>query len=138
MALLGKALPAGALWQTLETVAQLRRDAAHLFERIDLVVMPSAAAMPWPADETHPQSIDGQVVGPRGHAVFTGWVNAAGLPSLNVPVKPAEGLPIGLQLIGPYGSDSGLLALGKAFEAHRDSARCWPDLPSSSRSSGVN
>jgi aspartyl-tRNA(Asn)/glutamyl-tRNA(Gln) amidotransferase subunit A len=128
MASLGAALPATTLWQTLEAAAQLRRDAAHLFERIDLIAMPSSAAMPWPADETHPASIAGQAVGPRGHAIFTGWVNAAGLPGLNVPVEPAGGMPIGLQLIGPFGSDAALLALGKAFETHCGSPWSWPAL----------
>ncbi len=122
----GQRQPAPVLWQTLESAAQLRRDAAHLFETIDLIAMPSSAAMPWPADQSHPQTIDGQPVGPRGHAIFTGWVNAAGLPALNVPVEPARGLPIGLQLIGPYGSDAALLALGAAFEAQMARPWVWP------------
>jgi aspartyl-tRNA(Asn)/glutamyl-tRNA(Gln) amidotransferase subunit A len=128
MASQGAALPATTLWQTLETAAQLRRDAAHLFERIDLIVMPSSAAMPWPADETHPPSIAGQTVGARGHAIFTGWVNAAGLPALNVPVDPAGGMPIGLQLIRPFGSDAALMALGKAYEAHCGLPWRWPPI----------
>jgi aspartyl-tRNA(Asn)/glutamyl-tRNA(Gln) amidotransferase subunit A len=128
MASQGATLPATTLWETLETAAQLRRDAAHLFERIDLIAMPSSAAMPWPADATHPPSISGQAVGARGHAIFTGWVNAAGLPGLNVPVEPTGGMPIGLQLIGPFGSDAALMALGKAFETHCGSSWSWPSL----------
>ncbi len=132
----GAALPATTLWQVLETAAQLRRDAARLFERFDLIAMPSSAAMPWPADVTHPPTIAGQPVGPRGHAIFTGWVNAAGLPGLNVPVETADRLPaplpdrlpIGLQLITPYGSDAALLALGQAFEAQGNRPWCWPPL----------
>jgi aspartyl-tRNA(Asn)/glutamyl-tRNA(Gln) amidotransferase subunit A len=119
---------AASLWQTLEMAAQLRRDVAHLFEHIDLIVMPSAAAMPWAAEQTYPPNIAGLPVGPRGHAIFTGWVNAAGLPGLNVPVEPLGGLPIGLQLIGPFGSDVALLALGEAFEAQNPQPWRWPDL----------
>ena len=52
------------------------------------------------------------MIGPRGHAIFTGWVNAAGLPALAIPCEPsAQGLPIGLQLIGDYGTDDALLEL---------------------------
>lgn len=118
MAEAGARLPATLLWQMLEATAQLRRDAAALFSRHDLVVMPSAAALPWPADQAHPPTIDGQAVGPRGHAVFTGWVNAAGLPAVSMPCAPsAEGLPIGVQLIAGFGRDAALLDLAAAFEA---------------------
>lgn len=113
----GEAVGAAALWQLLEAVAQLRRDCAQLFETFDLIAMPSAAALPWPAQEAFPLVIDGQDVGPRGHAVFTGWVNAAGLPAVSVPTAPsASGLPIGLQLIGPYGADDAVLDAAEAFE----------------------
>lgn len=125
----GARLPAPVLWQTLESAAQLRRDAAHLFEHIDLIAMPSSAAMPWAADQPFPTTIDGQPVGPRGHAIFTGWVNAAGLPALNVPVSPVEGLPVGLQLIGPFGSDAALLALAEGAAATIGPAWRWPPRP---------
>ena len=125
----GRHLPATRLWQIIEHVSQLRRDCAALFERIDLIVMPSAAALPWPAHEAYPPRIDDQPVGPRGHAVYTGWVNAAGLPGLALPATPsAEGLPIGLQLIGAYGSDDLLLDLGAAYEAIAPWADRWPAL----------
>lgn len=118
MAEAGARLPATCLWQMLEAAAQLRRDAAALFERFDLVVMPSAAALPWPAEQAWPPLIDGQPVGPRGHAVFTGWVNAAGLPAVSVPCAPsAEGLPIGVQLIAGFGRDAALLQVAEVFEA---------------------
>ena len=62
-------------------------------------------------------------------AAYTGWVNAAGLPGLALPAAPArEGLPIGLQLIGPYGGDDLLLDLGTAFETAAPWADRWPPL----------
>lgn len=124
----GAACPASMLWQTLEVAMQLRRDVAHLFRHIDLIAMPSAAAMPWPAEQTHPPQIAGRLVGPRGHAIFTGWVNAAGIPGLTIPVADAGLLPIGLQLIGPFGSDAALLALGDALQKQTGRVWCWPDL----------
>ncbi|MEZ5700725.1 MAG: amidase family protein [Burkholderiaceae bacterium] len=80
--------------------------------------MPSAAALPWPATQAFPTEIAGQAVGPRGHAVFTGWVNAAGLPAMSLPVESSSsGLPIGLQLVGPYGADDTLFDLAQALES---------------------
>lgn len=129
MAALGRTLPAARLWDILERVKQLRRDSVALFDAVDVIVMPSAAALPWPAEEVFPTQIDGRQVGPRGHAVYTGWVNAAGLPALALPCAPSrEGLPVGMQLVGPYGSDLQLLELGAAFEAAHPWAHRWPSL----------
>ena len=103
-------LPAHRLLEILETTRVLRRDVDRLFESFDFVLMPTAAAMPWAADQTHPTSIAGEPAGPRSHAVFTGWVNAAGLPALSFPGEPSpNGLPIGVQLIGPWGADQAVL-----------------------------
>jgi aspartyl-tRNA(Asn)/glutamyl-tRNA(Gln) amidotransferase subunit A len=128
-AALGRRVSGSRVWQIMERVRDLRRESAALFERIDVIVMPAAAALPWPAAEAYPTRIDGQEVGPRGHAVYTGWVNAAGLPGLALPCAPSrEGLPIGLQLIGGYGRDDLLLDLGAAYEAIAPWAERWPDL----------
>lgn len=129
MAERGRKLPAARLWEILEHVTQMRRDSVALFEQIDVIVMPSAAALPWTAELAFPDRIDGQEVGPRGHAVYTGWVNAAGLPALALPCVPSrEGLPIGMQLIGRYGSDLALMDLGAEYEAAYPWADRWPAL----------
>jgi aspartyl-tRNA(Asn)/glutamyl-tRNA(Gln) amidotransferase subunit A len=126
---LGRSVSGPRVWQIMDRVRRLRAESAALFEHIDVIVMPAAAALPWPAAMPYPTVIDGQDVGPRGHAVYTGWVNAAGLPGLAVPAAPsAEGLPIGLQLIGAYGSDSLLLDLGATYEAVAPWADRWPEL----------
>ena len=129
MAEQGRGLPAARLWQILEHVKQLRRDATALFEEVDVIVTPAVAALPWTAQAAYPTHIDGHEVGPRDHAVYTGWVNAAGLPALALPCAPSRGgLPIGMQLIGRYGSDDQLLDLGAAHEAAHPWADRWPAL----------
>lgn len=129
MAERGRAIPAARLWQVLEQVKKLRRDSVALFANVDVIVLPSAAALPWKAEDAYPTHIAGQEVGPRGHAVYTGWVNAAGLPGLALPCEPSrEGLPIGMQLVGPYGADDLLLDLGAAYEAAHPWAHRRPAL----------
>jgi aspartyl-tRNA(Asn)/glutamyl-tRNA(Gln) amidotransferase subunit A len=129
MAQQGRQLPAARLWQIVEQVKQLRQGSVALFDTIDVIAMPSAAALPWPAEDAFPTHIDGHEVGPRGHAIYTGWVNAAGLPALALPCAPSrEGLPIGMQLVGRYGADDALLDLGEAFEAVQPWAHRRPSL----------
>ena len=118
MAARGAAAHATELWEILDLVDDLRRAAARTFAETDVILTPSCAAMPWPADEAFPPRIAGVDVGPRGHAVFTGWVNAAGLPALQLPAgHAASGLPIGVQLVGGMGAERRLLDLGLAYEA---------------------
>jgi len=117
MAAQGERIGAARLLAGLETVAAFRRATAALLETFDVVLMPSAAALPWPAEEAFPPAIDGVSVGPRGHAVFTGWVNVCGHPAISVPSSPSRaGLPIGVQMIGPFGADDLLLALARDYE----------------------
>jgi aspartyl-tRNA(Asn)/glutamyl-tRNA(Gln) amidotransferase subunit A len=90
---------------------EARRLAAGLFSRFDLLLCPAIAALAWPAAEVFPPSIDGRPVGPRGHAVFTGWMNVAGLPAATVPLAmTADAGGIGAQIVAGRGRDRDLLA----------------------------
>jgi aspartyl-tRNA(Asn)/glutamyl-tRNA(Gln) amidotransferase subunit A len=49
--------------------------------------------------------------------IFTIPANLAGIPALAIPAKNREGdLPIGFQLMGKWGDDQNLFALGKMYE----------------------
>jgi aspartyl-tRNA(Asn)/glutamyl-tRNA(Gln) amidotransferase subunit A len=121
MAEAGAAVTAGQVLDALAVAAEMRREAAALFTRYDLLLCPAIAALAWPADSVFPPEIDGQPVGPRGHAVFTAWMNVAGLPAATVPVAmTAEDGGIGLQLVAGHGRDRDLLALLAASPALAD------------------
>jgi aspartyl-tRNA(Asn)/glutamyl-tRNA(Gln) amidotransferase subunit A len=91
----------------LQIVAVVAQDFATLFTRFDLLLLPTAAAQPWLIGISHPETIDGKPVGPRGHAVFTAFANALGLPAISVPGPVADdGMPIGIQLCGAPGADA--------------------------------
>lgn len=116
-ALSGARCPATRLWEVFERTATLRDVARQLFDNQTLMITPSIAALSWPAGEAYPPTIDGQSVGPRGQAVFSGWVNAAGLPAINLPAQPSRaGLPIGFQIVGGPGRDDDLLAIAAAYQ----------------------
>ena len=100
----------------LEKVAALRRLAAEIFAEFDLVLTPTTAALPWPAATPYPDRIAGRPAGPRDHAIFTGWINAAGLPALSLPIAVSRaGLPIGAQLAAGFGADASLLDFALAL-----------------------
>jgi aspartyl-tRNA(Asn)/glutamyl-tRNA(Gln) amidotransferase subunit A len=122
---LGRAATARALFDLLYEVVRLRSELDLLFERYDVLLTPAAAALPWPADQTHPPQIAGRDVGPRGHAVFTAFANATGLPGIAIPCGFAQGLPVGVQLVASEGGDDRLIALAREFER----AHPWQRFP---------
>jgi aspartyl-tRNA(Asn)/glutamyl-tRNA(Gln) amidotransferase subunit A len=125
----GAALTASDYVDALDKVTLLRAHLADVFARFDVMLTPSAAALPWPADETHPATIDGKPVGPRGHAVFTAFANAGGLPGISIPCRPsAGGLPIGVQLVAGFGEDETLLRLAAQYERAHPWSHRWPPL----------
>ncbi|TCZ58709.1 amidase [Roseicella aquatilis] len=129
MAAAGRALSPQAVFAALDGIAAFRRRMAGFFQGWDLILTPAAAALPWPAEQVAPPVIDGQAVGPRGHAVFTNFANLGGLPGIALPCQPSEaGLPIGFQLVGPAGSDALLCAMAAEWEAAQPWADRWPEL----------
>ena len=53
-------------------------------------------------------------------------VNMAGLPGISIPCGLSEGMPVGLQLIGPAWSEPRLFALARGYEA-LTAAAAWRD-----------
>lgn len=123
----GRAVPAHRYLEGIEAVRLFRREVAESADDWDIIMTPSAAALPWPADHEFPRTIAGRDVGPRGHAVFTGWVNACGHPAISLPCAPSRsGLPIGFQLVGRYGDDEAVFRLAAQYENAAPFADRWP------------
>lgn len=126
----GRRLSAIDLFEAQSLQRAMEADMAQLFMHHDVILTPSSAAMPWPAQESHPQAIAGEAVDARGHAVFTAFVNGAGLPAVSLPAEPpASGMPVGFQLVGAPGAEALLCALALAFEARHPWAHRRPQEP---------
>ena len=85
VAMHGLNLSAIAYIDALGAIRRVERQLSQVFENYDLVLTPSAAALPWKANQAFPEEIAGQAVGPRGHAVFTAFVNLVGAAGINLP-----------------------------------------------------
>jgi amidase/aspartyl-tRNA(Asn)/glutamyl-tRNA(Gln) amidotransferase subunit A len=89
----------------------------------DLLVNPTVACLPVPNAD------DGNTVGPReieGVAVdpLIGWcltyiANMTGHPAASIPAGMADGLPVGMQIMGRCGADGDVIAASAAFERLR-------------------
>jgi aspartyl-tRNA(Asn)/glutamyl-tRNA(Gln) amidotransferase subunit A len=129
MAADGKTLTAADFLSALESVSKFRLDLSDVFEGYDLVLTPTAAALPWAAEEPFPKAIAGMPAGPRAHAVFTGWVNIGGLPGISLPAGFSQsGLPIGVQLVTGFGRDEQLLEFSESAMKFVAPSRPFPKL----------
>jgi aspartyl-tRNA(Asn)/glutamyl-tRNA(Gln) amidotransferase subunit A len=59
--------------------------------------------------------------------IYTIAANMAGLPGMSIPVGPANGLPVGLQLVGDYFAESRLLNVAHQFQQATDWHRQIPE-----------
>ena len=102
--------------------------------RFDVVLTPALARRPVPTGEIHGRGPD-----PWGHyrrsgafTPYTAIVNVMGLPAITLPLYQGEdGLPTGVQLIGPPAREELLLALGAQLERAMPWADRFPAPPPS-------
>ncbi len=100
------------------TRTQFHQQMLRLFERHDVLALPTTQVWPFDAAERWPRSIAGRAMDtyPRWMEVVI-YATFAGLPCISVPAGfNAEGLPLGLQLIGRPHDDAGVLRLAAAYE----------------------
>jgi len=97
----------------------------RFMERYDLLLTPTLPVAAFAAGDDEPPRADGRTdVTPLDWTPFTYPFNLTGQPAATVPCGfDAEGLPIGLQIVGRWHDDATVLRASAAFEA----AAPWAD-----------
>jgi amidase len=102
---------------------QLRRRFEQFFERYDILLLPVMPCVAFCHDHSEPMAarIVTTEIGPRPYWELNRWMAPAGacyLPATVVPVAvAASGLPVGVQIVGPYLYDHTTLAFAAAAES---------------------
>lgn len=100
------------------------------FDEYDVIVAAVAQVAPFDADLPYPTGVEGVQM-----SNYLEWmrvctmISATGCPAMSVPAAFTEdGLPVGLQLIGPVRSDLALLQVGHRVEVATGATRRRPAL----------
>ena len=92
-----------------------------LFAEHDLLVTPTLALPPSDSGVLGPTGIEGELIDPLYGWFLTWPFNMTGHPAASIPTGTTEeGLPIGVQVVGPRFRDDLVLAAAAAFE------QSWP------------
>jgi aspartyl-tRNA(Asn)/glutamyl-tRNA(Gln) amidotransferase subunit A len=135
---LAAALNTGAI-AYLEGLREVReiadREFARVFADADVILSASRATVAQPLDsDRKPRDAS------KLSELLRAAANLAGLPGISIPCGLSEeGLPVGLHIVGPHGSDARLLHVAAAYQRATDHHLLRPpdpvDVPTSRRSS---
>ncbi|MFN2565977.1 MAG: amidase [Gemmatimonadaceae bacterium] len=106
----------------LAAAEQMRGEVWHrvrrLLDRYDHLVTPCMAVSPFPVERNYPETIAGEPM-----KTYVDWIaptfvlSLTGLPVASVPCgMDADGLPVGLQVVGPQQGEEAVLALASRIQ----------------------
>jgi aspartyl-tRNA(Asn)/glutamyl-tRNA(Gln) amidotransferase subunit A len=111
--------------QAYSSVMAMREAAVAATQAYDFVLSPTSPILPYPAEHAAPGN------DPRNalpHIAFTVSYNMSGQPAASINwTTCAEGLPIGVQIIGRRFDDAGVLKLARLLELLRGRQPAWPE-----------
>lgn len=113
--------------QTIE----MRKACARLFSTVHAVLSPTNPVASFPADWASPTNDPER---PFEHIAFTVPWNMSEQPAASINCGfTHDGMPIGLQIVGPRFGDLAVLKLSRAFETWAGGVTDWPQPPRKSR-----
>jgi len=89
----------------------IKQDFNKAFQKVDVILTPTSPTVAFKLGEKVTDPLTMYL-----SDIFTISVNLAGLPALSLPCGKAQGLPVGLQLIGNFFEEDKILEIGRLFE----------------------
>lgn len=109
----GRAISGGEFYQALRDGMAAAAAVNALLEEFDLLLTPTLGDLPMPIPDVPTFLASGW----DRYTQFTLPVSYAGLPAVSLPAGQADGLPVGVQLVGREREDWALLDAAEALEA---------------------
>ena len=116
-ALLDLRLPLEAATDAMTVRKAWANAVARLMARYDLILTPTLPVTAFPAEREGPATIGGEPVGAEDWCPFTFPFNLTGQPAASVFAGMVDGLPVGLQIVGPHLGDALVLSVAAKVEA---------------------
>lgn len=93
----------------------IRKEFGGIFQKYDMILSPVAPTTAWKLGEKSKDPLEMYM-----EDIYTVPINIAGVPALSIPCgKDANGMPIGMQLIGRTFDEKTLIQAGYAYEQAR-------------------
>jgi amidase len=124
---------ADVAWAQVEQAKLMKRYIA-MFEEVDILICPAAAVSPFPHEQLYVSEINGEKM-----PTYMRWLALSYALTMALPVSVCLpcgvdhlGMPFGIQVAGPNGSDAVVLEIAHSLELHlagnKETARPLPDL----------
>jgi aspartyl-tRNA(Asn)/glutamyl-tRNA(Gln) amidotransferase subunit A len=126
----GLMIPATYYVNALRIRAEILQKVQTLFNALDIIIVPTVPTIA-PKIGTTTVKLEGvSQEQDINIALFnnTSPFNLTGLPALSVPCGFSNGLPIGMQIVGPLDDESTILRVGQAYEQSTDWHLMFPSL----------
>ncbi|HEY8911698.1 amidase [Lacisediminihabitans sp.] len=113
----GRSISARELIAALAALTTFERSIIRQFSRFDAVLTPALALTPRPVGWYDSEDAELNFAQQVQYTPFTSFANVSGLPAITLPVaQTADGIPMGVQLVGRPGGEATLLAIGAQLE----------------------
>lgn len=113
-----------AFYKTAAKVRTLiKKDFDDALTKVDVLVAPSSPTLPFKIGEKSNDPVAMYL-----SDIFMCPVNIAGIPALNVPCGFVDGLPVGMQIIGPQFGEEKIYQIGSVYEKETEWHRRFPKV----------